>query len=85
MSYSHEYYIRHREQYLEAQKKYIAKKREEADPEWLAEKAEYMKEYYKNNPSKREKKREYDKKYRETHKDYFKDYRKRKKLEKEMK
>lgn len=84
MSYNHEYYISHKEQYLAAQKRYIEKKRAEADPEWLAEKNEYMKEYYKNNPDKRAKKREYDKKYREEHPEYFRDYRKKKELEKEM-
>lgn len=85
MAYSREYYLKHKEQYLAAQKRYIEKKRAEADPEWLAEKNEYMKEYYKNNPDKRAKKREYDKKYREEHPEYFRDYRKKKELEKEMK
>ena len=87
MSYSHEYYVSHKEKYLAAQKRYIEKKRKEADPEWLSERAEYMKEYYKNNPDKRAKKREYDKKYREEHPDYFKkkneEYKEKRKIEKE--
>ena len=69
MSYSREYYLKHREKYLEATKRYIAKKRAEKNEEWLSERNEYMKNYYKNNPDKREMKREYDKKYREEHKD----------------
>lgn len=87
MSYSHKYYVSHKEKYLAAQKRYIEKKRKEADPEWLSERSEYMKNYYKNNPDKREMKREYDRKYREEHRDYFrkkaKEYKEKKKLEKE--
>lgn len=87
--YSHEYYLKNKEKYLAAQKRYIEKKRAEADPEWLAEKNNYMKEYYKNNPSQREKKREYDRKYREEHQEYFKrkneEYKEKRKIEKEMK
>ena len=45
MSYSHEYYISHKEKYLAATKKYIDKKRAENDEKWLAERAEYQKEY----------------------------------------
>lgn len=87
MSYDHEYYVRNREKYLAAQKRYIEKKRKEADPEWLSERNNYMKEYYKKNPDKRAKKREYDKKYREEHPDYFKkkneEYKEKRKIEKE--
>lgn len=87
MAYSHEYYVSHKEKYLEAAKRYIDKKRAEKNEEWLSERSEYMKNYYKNNPDKREMKREYDRKYREDHKDYFrkkaKEYKEKKKLEKE--
>ena len=87
MSYSHEYYVSHKEKYLEAAKRYIAKKRAEKNEEWLSERSEYMKNYYKNNPDKREMKREYDRKYREGHKDYFrkkaKEYKEKKKLAEE--
>lgn len=87
MAYSHEYYVSHKEKYLAAQKRYIEKKRKEADPEWLSERNEYMKNYYKNNPDKREMKREYDRKYREEHREYFKskakEYKEKKKLEEE--
>ena len=84
MSYSHEYYIAHKEKYLESTKKYIAKKRAENDEEWLAERAEYQKEYYKNNPEQKEKKREYDKEWRKNHPNYFKNYKKRKEEEKQQ-
>ena len=85
MSYSHEYYISHKEKYLESTKKYIAKKRAENDAKWLAERNEYMKEYYAKNPEKRKAKNEYDKEWRRNHPDYFKDYKKRKEEEKEEK
>ena len=84
MSYSHEYYISHKEKYLASTKKYIAKKRAENDEEWLSERAKYQKEYYAKNPDKREAKREYDKQWRQNHPDYFKDYKKKKQLEKEQ-
>ena len=87
MSYSHEYYIRNREKYLEATKRYIAKKRNERNEEWLSERSEYMKNYYKNNPEQKEKKKEYDRRYREEHREYFKEkakeYREKKKIEEE--
>ena len=35
MSYSREYYLKNREKYLAAGKKYFAKKRAEKDEEWL--------------------------------------------------
>ena len=85
MSYSHEYYIAHKEKYLESTKKYLAKKRAENDEKWLAERNEYMKEYYAKNPEKRIAKREYDKEWRKNHPDYFKIYKKRKEEEKEEK
>ena len=84
MSYSHEYYISHKEKYLEATKKYIAKKRSENDEKWLAKQNEYMKEYYAKNPEQKEKKREYDKEWRKNHPDYFKDYKRRKQEEKQQ-
>lgn len=84
MSYSHEYYVSHKEKYLAAQKRYIEKKRKEADPEWLSERAEYMCSYYRSHPEQKEKKKEYDKEWRKNHPDYFKDYyKKRKQLKKE--
>lgn len=84
MSYSHEYYISHREKYLEATKRYIAKKRAEGDKEWLEKQNEYMKEYYAKNPDQKNKKNEYDKEWRKNHPDYFKNYRKKKLEEKEQ-
>lgn len=87
MSYDHEYYVRNKEKYLEATKRYIAKKRAERNEEWLSERNEYMKNYYKNNPEQKEKKKEYDRRYREEHREYFKEkakeYREKKKLEEE--
>ena len=83
MSYSHEYYISHKEKYLEATKKYIAKKRAENDEKWLAERNEYQKKYYAKNPEQKEKKNEYDRQWRKNHPDYFKNYKKRKQLEKD--
>ena len=83
MSYSHEYYISHKEKYLEATKKYIAKKRAENDEKWLAERNEYQKEYYAKNPEQKEKKNEYDKEWRKNHPNYYKDYKKKKLEEKE--
>lgn len=86
MSYSHEYYVSHKEKYLEAVKRYIAKKRAEKNEEWLSERSEYMKNYYKNNPEQKEKKKEYDKEWRKKHPNYYKDYFKnRKQIEKEEK
>ena len=84
MSYSHEYYISHKEKYLEATKKYLAKKRSENDEKWLAERNEYMKEYYAKNPEQKEKKNEYDKQWRKNHPDYYKDYKKKKLEEKQQ-
>ena len=84
MSYSHEYYISHREKYLEATKRYIAKKRAENNEEWLEKQNEYMKEYYAKNPDQKDKKNEYDKEWRKNHPDYFKNYRKKKLEEKEQ-
>lgn len=87
MAYNREYYLKNKEKYLEATKRYIAKKRSERNEEWLSERNEYMCSYYRTHPDKREMKREYDKKYREEHREYFKakskEYRERKKLEKE--
>ena len=84
MAYSHEYYISHREKYLEATKRYIAKKRSENNEEWLEKQNEYMKEYYAKNPDQKDKKNEYDKEWRKNHPDYFKNYRKKKLEEKEQ-
>ena len=84
MSYSHEYYISHKEKYLEATRKYLAKKRAEDKKKFLFERAEYQKEYYAKNHDKREAKREYDKKWRKNHPDYFKNYRMKKQEEKEQ-
>ena len=82
MAYDHEYYLKNREKFLESTKKYIEKKRSENDEEWLAERAEYMKEYLRTHPEQKAKKREYDKNYYQTHKEYFKakqkEYKKRK-------
>ena len=72
MSYSHEYYLKNKEKFLAATKKYIAKKRAENDEEWLRKQAAYMKEYFANNPDKKQAKKEYDKIYYQTHKEYFK-------------
>ena len=82
MSYSHEYYIAHKEKYLEATKRYLAKKRAENEEEWLSERNEYMKEYYRTHPEQKEKKKQRDKEWRKNHPDYFKNYRKRKEEEK---
>ena len=88
MPYNHEYYVSHRARYLEATKKYIAKKRAEKDKEFLEKQNEYMKEYYLKNPDKRKAKNDYDKNYYQTHKDYFKakqkEYLERKKKDKEQ-
>ena len=72
MSYNREYYLKNREKFLEASKKYFAKKRAEKDEEWLDKQNQYMKEYYSKNPDKREAKNKYNKIYYQTHKDYFK-------------
>ena len=85
MSYSHEYYISHKEKYLESTKKYIAKKRAENDEKWLSERNEYQKKYYRNNPEQKKKKNEYDKEWRKKHPNYYKDYKKKKLEEKEEK
>ena len=84
MAYSHEYYISHKEKFLAATKKYIAKKRAENDKEWLKKQAAYMKEYFANNPEQKEKKKQRDKEWRKNHPDYFKDYKKKKQEEKEQ-
>ena len=83
MSYSHEYYLKNREKFSEANKKYIAKKRTENDKKFLSERNEYQKQYYKDHPNKRKAKNEYDKEWRKNHPDYFKNYKKRKQEEKE--
>lgn len=72
MSYNREYYLKNREKFLEASKKYFAKKRAEKDEEWLDKQNNYMKEYYAKNPDKREAKNDYNRIYYQTHKDYFK-------------
>ena len=72
MAYNKKYYESHKEKFLEASKKYFAKKRAEADPEWLEKQNQYMKDYYSKNPDKREAKNNYNKNYYQTHKDYFK-------------
>lgn len=84
MSYNREYYLKNREKFLEASKKYFAKKRAEKDEEWLDKQNNYMKEYYSKNPDKRAAKNDYNRIYYQTHKEYFKDYSKRKQLEKEV-
>ena len=87
MAYSHEYYLKNKEKFLEAQKRYLAKKRAENDEGWLEKQAAYMKEYLRSHPDQKKKKREYDKNYYQTHKEYFKakqkEYKK-KKQEKEQ-
>ena len=72
MAYDKKYYENHKEKFLEASKRYFAKKRAEADPEWLDKQNQYMKDYYSKNPDKREAKNNYNKNYYQTHKDYFK-------------
>ena len=72
MAYDKKYYESHKEKFLEASKKYFAKKRAEADPEWLEKQNQYMKEYYAKNPDKRTAKNDYNKNYYQQHKDYFK-------------
>ena len=42
MSYNREYYLKNKEKYLEATKRYIAKKRAEKNEEWLSERNEYL-------------------------------------------
>ena len=84
MSYSHEYYISHKEKILAATKRYIAKKRDENNEEWLKKQSEYMKEYYAKNPEQKEKKKQRDKEWRMNHPDYFKNYKKKKQEEKEQ-
>ena len=56
MAYNRNYYLKHKEKYLEATKKYIAKKRAENNEEWLEKQNEYMKEYYAKNPDQKNKK-----------------------------
>lgn len=86
MAYSREYYVSHREKFLEASKKYFAKKRAEKDEEWLDKQNNYMKNYYAKNPDKREAKNDYNREWRKKHPNYFKDYyRNKKQLEKENK
>ena len=87
MAYDKKYYESHKEKFLEASKKYFAKKRAEADPEWLDKQNQYMKEYYSKNPDKRAAKNDYNKNYYQTHKEYFKSkakeyYKEKKKCEK---
>ena len=82
MSYSHEYYLKNKEKYLAATKRYIARKRKENEEEWLAKQAAYMKEYYAKNPEQKAKKNERDKEWRKNHPDYFKNYKKKKQEEK---
>ena len=84
MAYNREYYLKHKEKYLESTKRYITKKRAQNDEKWLAERAEYQKEYYAKNPEQKEKKKEYDKEWRKNHPDYFKNYKKKKQEEKEQ-
>ena len=40
MAYNREYYLKNKEKYLEATRKYIAKKRAEKNEEWLSERNE---------------------------------------------
>lgn len=72
MAYNKKYYESHKEKFLEASKRYFAKKRAEADPEWLEKQNNYMKEYYAKNSDKRAAKNDYNKNYYQQHKDYFK-------------
>ena len=72
MSYDRNYYLKNREKFLAASKKYFAKKRAEKDEEWLNKQNQYMKNYYSENPDKREAKNEYNRIYYQTHKEYFK-------------
>ena len=85
MAYNREYYLKNREKFLEATKRYIAKKRSENDEEWLKKQAEYMKEYYAKNPDQKEKKKQRDKEWRMNHPDYFKNYKKKKQEKQEEK
>ena len=85
MAYNREYYLKNREKFLEATKRYIAKKRAENDEEWLKKQAEYMKEYYAKNPDQKEKKKQRDKEWRMNHPDYFKNYKKKKQEKQEEK
>ena len=72
MAYNREYYLKNREKILAATKRYIARKKAENEEEWLKKQANYMKEYFANNPDKKQAKKEYDKNYYQTHKEYFK-------------
>ena len=83
MAYSHEYYLKNREKFLAATKKYLEKKRAENDKEFLEKQAAYMKEYMKSHPEQKEKKKQRDKEWRKNHPDYFKNYKKKKQEEKE--
>lgn len=89
MAYNREYYLKNKEKFLAATKRYIDKKKAENEEEWLKKQAAYMKEYYAKNPDKKQAKKEYDKNYYQTHKEYFKakqkEYKKRKAEEKEEK
>ena len=76
MSYSHEYYVSHREKFLSATKRYLAKKKAENEKEFLEKQAAYMREYYKSHPEQKEKKNEYNKEWRKNHPNYYKDYKK---------
>lgn len=86
MAYDKKYYESHKEKFLEASKRYLAKKRAEADSEWLEKQNQYMKEYYAKNPDKRAAKNDYNKNYYQQHKDYFKtkaeEYKEKKKCKK---
>ena len=86
MAYNKKYYESHKEKFLEASKRYLAKKRAEADPEWLEKQNSYMKNYYSENPDKRAAKNDYNRIYYQTHKDYFKakaeEYKEKKKCKK---
>ena len=84
MSYNREYYLKNREKFLAATKRYIEKKRAENDEEWLKKQAAYMKEYFAKNPEQKEKKKQRDKEWRKNHPDYFKNYKKKKQEEKEQ-
>lgn len=84
MAYDHEYYLKNKEKFLEAQKKYIAKKRAEDNEGWLKKQSEYMKEYLKSHPEQKVKKNERDKEWRKNHPDYFKNYKKKKQEESEQ-
>lgn len=84
MAYDHEYYLKNKQKFLEAQKKYIAKKRTENEKDFLEKQNQYMKEYLKSHPEQKVKKNERDKEWRKNHPDYFKNYKKKKLEESEQ-